>query len=176
MKTSKRENKTKKQREEKQPFWKSKDAQNKKQKSDANKKRKKREGKRKILTRGARMSSTESANACLAVSDFGFCTSSLVAWIFGGIAFSNSFIASSIFFLVSESFAFSACTSPQEYTGLGQGTHVFELRAAMDDVRLRGVRGRATLIAAVARFPANNRWPELAGARKLLAHKDVDVS
>lgn len=56
-----------------------------------------------------------------------------------------------------------------------QGTHVFELRAAMDDVRLRGERGRATLIAAVERFPATNRWPELAEARKLLAHKDVDV-
>jgi hypothetical protein len=56
-----------------------------------------------------------------------------------------------------------------------QGTHVFELRAAMDDVRLRGERGRATLIAAVERFPPTNRWPELAEARKLLAHKDVDV-
>ncbi|MDT7755499.1 MAG: hypothetical protein QOH27_1397, partial [Mycobacterium sp.] len=39
-----------------------------------------------------------------------------------------------------------------------------------------GERGRAALIAAVERFPATNRWPELAEARKLLAHKDVDVS
>jgi hypothetical protein len=50
----------------------------------------------------------------------------------------------------------------------GQGATIFELRAATDIFGLHGERARATLIDAVARFPADSSWPQLAQARALL--------
>jgi class 3 adenylate cyclase/tetratricopeptide (TPR) repeat protein len=49
-----------------------------------------------------------------------------------------------------------------------QGATIFELRAATDAFQLYGERARATLIDAVARFPADSSWPQLAQARTLL--------
>lgn len=49
-----------------------------------------------------------------------------------------------------------------------QGAKLFELRAAIDDVQLRGDRARAALEEVVNRFPADQRWPELVLARSLL--------
>jgi len=50
-----------------------------------------------------------------------------------------------------------------------QGARLFELRAALDDVELRGDPARPELAEIVNRFPANEHWPELAVAQALLA-------
>jgi tetratricopeptide (TPR) repeat protein len=52
---------------------------------------------------------------------------------------------------------------------LKQGATVFGLRAAMDDFESRGEPARASVVAAVNRFPADSTWPDLARARALLA-------
>jgi hypothetical protein len=49
-----------------------------------------------------------------------------------------------------------------------QGASIFELRAAADDFELVGEPALATLAEAVARFPSDQSWPELARARALL--------
>lgn len=49
-----------------------------------------------------------------------------------------------------------------------QGTHLFGLRAALDDFELRGQPARTELRFAVEQIPADSRWPELARARALL--------
>lgn len=49
-----------------------------------------------------------------------------------------------------------------------QGALIFELRAAAEDFELIGDPGRAALAEALARFPADQTWPELARARALL--------
>jgi class 3 adenylate cyclase len=56
-----------------------------------------------------------------------------------------------------------------------QGATLFELRAALDDVELRGQPARAALIDAASRIPANNAWPELARARALLQLTDPQI-
>jgi class 3 adenylate cyclase/tetratricopeptide (TPR) repeat protein len=49
-----------------------------------------------------------------------------------------------------------------------QGAAIFELRAAADDFELVGEPALAALAEAVARFPSDQSWPELARARALL--------
>jgi tetratricopeptide (TPR) repeat protein len=49
-----------------------------------------------------------------------------------------------------------------------QGATLFELRAALDDVALRGQPARATLVDAVSRLPASSAFPELAQAQAAL--------
>ena len=49
-----------------------------------------------------------------------------------------------------------------------QGGTLFELRAALDDVELRGQSSRDGLVDAVSRFPADSGFPELARAEELL--------
>jgi hypothetical protein len=49
-----------------------------------------------------------------------------------------------------------------------QGAKLFELRAAIDDVKLCGDRARTALVEAVSRFPADQRWPEFVLARSLM--------
>jgi len=49
-----------------------------------------------------------------------------------------------------------------------QGAKLFELRAAIDDVALRGDRAHSALADALGRFPADQCWPELVLARSLL--------
>lgn len=49
-----------------------------------------------------------------------------------------------------------------------QGAHLFALRAAADDVELRGEPARAALAEAAAHFPAGQTWSDLARARALL--------
>ena len=49
-----------------------------------------------------------------------------------------------------------------------QGATLFELRAALDDFRIRGEPARAELVDAVSRFPADSAFPELAHARAAL--------
>jgi hypothetical protein len=48
-----------------------------------------------------------------------------------------------------------------------QGTILFELRAALDDVKLRGAAALPGLRSVVNRFPPDTRWPELRTARDL---------
>ena len=48
-----------------------------------------------------------------------------------------------------------------------QDAHLFELRAALDDISQRGDSARAELAEVVGRFPAQERWAELAMARSL---------
>lgn len=49
-----------------------------------------------------------------------------------------------------------------------QRAHIFELRAAIDDVELRGDDARQVLADVVDRFADDSTWPELARARTLL--------
>ncbi|MGB3331556.1 MAG: adenylate/guanylate cyclase domain-containing protein [Mycobacterium sp.] len=49
-----------------------------------------------------------------------------------------------------------------------QGAMIFELRAAVDNVELRGETATSTLRDAINRFPADSGWPELRRARALL--------
>ena len=49
-----------------------------------------------------------------------------------------------------------------------QGAKLFELRAAIDDVALRGDRAHSVLAEALGRFPADQCWPEFVLARSLL--------
>jgi hypothetical protein len=56
-----------------------------------------------------------------------------------------------------------------------QGAAIFELRAAMDDVRVRGESAHPALEQALARFASNSRWPELVHGRQLLGQSNVDI-
>jgi hypothetical protein len=49
-----------------------------------------------------------------------------------------------------------------------QGATLFELRAALDDVELRGQPMRAALVDSASRIPTDNAWPELARAHRIL--------
>jgi class 3 adenylate cyclase/tetratricopeptide (TPR) repeat protein len=52
--------------------------------------------------------------------------------------------------------------------GRSQGSPVFALRAALDDYQLHGETARQSVDEAMAMFPADSTWPELARARALL--------
>ena len=56
-----------------------------------------------------------------------------------------------------------------------QGAAIFELRAAMDDVRVRGESAHPALEKALARFASDSRWPELVHGRRLLGQTNVDI-
>ena len=49
-----------------------------------------------------------------------------------------------------------------------QAAAIFEARCAADEFELLGEPARATLAEAVARFPSDQSWPELARVRALL--------
>jgi hypothetical protein len=49
-----------------------------------------------------------------------------------------------------------------------QGATLFELRAALDGVELRGQPMRAALVDSASRIPTDNAWPELARAHRIL--------
>lgn len=52
-----------------------------------------------------------------------------------------------------------------------QGATLFELRAALDDVELRGEPARGTLVDVASRISTNNTWPELARAQAALSEQ-----
>jgi class 3 adenylate cyclase len=54
------------------------------------------------------------------------------------------------------------------YLARRQGATLFELRAALDDVELRGQPAGAALVDAVSRMPTTSAWPELARAQVAL--------
>ena len=56
-----------------------------------------------------------------------------------------------------------------------QGAPLFELRAALDDVELRGQAARGALIDSVGRMPADSGSPELARARTILGLIDPAI-
>ena len=56
-----------------------------------------------------------------------------------------------------------------------QGAPLFELRAALDDVELRGQAARGALIDSVGRMPADSGSPELARARTILGLTDPAI-
>ncbi|PQM52432.1 adenylate/guanylate cyclase domain-containing protein [Mycolicibacter virginiensis] len=53
-------------------------------------------------------------------------------------------------------------------TARAQGATIFELRAAMDDVEMRGETATGALQDAINRLPADSAWPELSRARALI--------
>ena len=59
--------------------------------------------------------------------------------------------------------------------GRRQGATLFELRAALDDFKLRGEPARAAVVDAVSRMPANSAFPELARARAALQSTDQRI-